>query len=259
MLSGTKGNYMKRKLTEELAEELRCALPGYEKVYGYDYYNQKAYVKMNNTEEMTVSYDFASKKLTIIDGRFLSLRENKLYVLTSEGFLDVIHGQERTKLRELGNHEKVIDKKYGFLIIPSHESNDKFFSPYVVTFDGKVVAADNKEAADILWERLRYLGSDDPLILTRIYQKRFTKTKFPMETMSIKNLKCICENTVKRGKDSLFYDILLFLEKFIDKEKDITELLYVLYNINQCIDKEDGVFPSIKLCKLLCTGGMDDE
>lgn len=249
-------HYMKNNM--DIYEKSTLISSGYEKIYGFDETEKKVYLKFCNIENITACYEIEKRTISIIGGKFITLHNN-LYIITDEGYLEVIQGKGNVRLREVKDYENYIPKEDGFLVSPYMSDEYRFFYPYMLTYEGKINPPDQRVINNIIWKRIDYLTDMNFIVHTYLKLHEVKEIQeCPFEKLTINNLKIRCKEPIQEqlfyagSKAMLLRDILKVLEKYVDGDEDISMLLSVLIEINHYVNKsndDDMVFPSTVLHK----------
>lgn len=234
-------------------DDRKVILNGFRKIYGVDTKMQRIYLDLNGNKSKFAYYDILGDKLVICDNRFLALKDGMLFVVTEDNYVAVIMGDSIHKLKEYQEGAKYELRKEHFFVYPGELSNC-FFYPYYLYFDGKVLQADRYDAKRILWERISsgVSGMRDSVLSRFISKLNDCILPMPKEL----TISCIREVLIDSIPSSerctlkgyvLFDNMLEIIATYIDKNSDITQLLYVLCEANLKVCKMESEFPSEEL------------
>lgn len=234
-------------------DDRKIILNGFRKIYGVDTKMQRIYLDLHGHNSKFAYYDILGDKLVICDNRFLALKDGMLFVVTEENYVAVMMGDSIHKLKEYQEGAKYELRKDYFFVYPGELSNC-FFYPYYLHFDGKVLQADRYDSKRILWERISsgVSGMRDSVLSRFISKLNDCILPMPKEL----TISCIREVLIDSIPSSerctlkgyvLFDNMLEIISTYIDKNSDITQLLYVLCEANLKVCKMESEFPSEEL------------
>lgn len=145
---------------------------------------------------------------------------------------------------------KIDSKRADYFMVKPNNSGDRFFYSYYLYFDGRKVPAEKSECEKILWEYMAQRLKETKLSYFDnggSSKKAALPHKFSMNGI-IETLDFIIPKEKQcRSKDFVLIKIIFgILELYLDKDTDITGLLYSLCEASSELNPNIG-FPSEKL------------
>lgn len=234
-------------------EDRTVLLNGFRKIYGVDTKMQRIYLELHGPKYKFAYYDIIGDKLVICDNKFHALKDGNLFVVTEDNYIALLMGDSIHKIKEYQECAKYELRKDYFFVYPD-ELSDCFFYPYYLYFDGKLLQADRYDAKRILWERISsgVSGMRDS-VLSRFISKLNDSTLPMPKELSISAIRDTLNDSIPSSERCkikgyiLFDNMLGLITNYIDKNRDITQLLYALCEVNLRVCKNESEFPSEEL------------
>lgn len=234
-------------------DDRKVILNGFRKIYGVDAKMQRIYLDLHGHKCKFAYYDIIGDKLVICNNKFHALKDGNLFVVTEDNYIALMMGDSIHKLIEYQECAKYELRKDCFFVYPGELSNS-FFYPYYLYFDGKVLQANRYDAKRILWERISsgVSGMRDSVLSRFISKLNDCILPMPKE-LSISGIREVLTDSVPSSERCkikgyiLLDNMLEIIATYIDKNSDITRLLYALCVANLKINKTESEFPSEEL------------
>lgn len=230
-------------------DDREVLLNGFRKIYGIDTKMQRIYLDLHGDNCKFAYYDILGNKLVICNKKFHAMKDGNLFVVTDDNYVALVMGDSIHKLKEYQEGAKYELRKDHFFVYPDKLCNN-FFYPYYLYFDGKILQSDKYHAKKILWERI---SSGISGMRDSIFSK-LSDCVLPMpQDLSIDAIRETLVNSIPGSERCkikgyvLFDNMLEIIATYIDKNKDITHLLYALCEVNLRICKTESEFPSEEL------------
>ncbi len=226
---------------------------GYSQIYGFDENLCRVYLAVENMDRFYLYYDMITNDFVVCSDELLAVRNGIPYVITKDHYFAYVNGQDIHKIKPYHSYEKYIDKKDGFFIVPK-DVDKPFFYPYCVTLDGKVLPADIDECRKYIWSYLEKVGQEEHYrhALFRGKKEEFYKIIRPQE-LSIGSVLDAFRNQIPGSelctnrKYIIFERLCELFSQYVAPSKDVTELFYILYDLNRIVAKDCECFPSEEL------------
>lgn len=234
-------------------DDREVILNGFRKIYGIDTKMQRIYLDLHGHNCIFAYYDILGDRLVICNKRFHALKDGNLFVVTEDNYIALMMGDSIHKLKEYQEGAKYELRKDCFFVYPD-ELGNCFFYPYYLYFDGKVLESDKYDAKKILWERISsgISGMRDSIFSK--YMSKLNECVLPIpQELSISAIRETLVNSIPSSERCkikgyvLLDNMLEIISTYIDKNKDVTHLLYALCEANLRICKTESEFPSEEL------------
>lgn len=229
--------------------EIERLASGFNEVLGFDDKLQRIYLKLYSQRNSYAYYDILTDKVVIGRNRFHSVVSGNLFVITRDDYLAMLIDDTEyciSKYKEYENYEARAD----YFMVKPNNSGDRFFYPYYLYFDGRKVPAEKSECEKILWEYMTQRLKEPKLSYFDngvSSKKAALPHKFSMNGITETLDFIIPKEKQCRSKDFvLIKNIFGILELYLDKDTDITGLLYSLCEASSELNPSIG-FPSEKL------------
>lgn len=129
-----------------------------------------------------------------------------------------------------------------------------FFYPYSVTFDGKVIPADIEDCREHIWNFLEQVSRETHYRYSFFREKEDESNKIIMpkelsigSVLNAIRMQIPSSELCTNKKFMIFESLCDLLSGYISPAKDITELLYTLYDMNRIVARDCDWFPSEEL------------
>lgn len=221
---------------------------GFNQILGFDKTLLRVYLKLYDQANFYAYYDICDDKIVICRNRFHSFVDGNLFVITKDNQLAVVTGELLNNIKEYKDNEVyVVDD--GFFLIKPDEGYGRFFVPYKLFFDGRILPADKDDYDFVLWNFISK-AMDKVENVSRMFLIG-DKGRIPKPSrLSIAKIIEELENDIpiedrcRAKKYILFKSILDELEKYVDKNTDISSILYALCEAHTVLTPIDREFPN---------------
>lgn len=228
---------------------------GYDNIAGFDNKLRRVYLTVDNQEDFYHYYDMLSDSFYICKRRLLTVVDGIPFVVTRDNQVAFVLGNEEHKIKEYNGYEDYCRKKDCILVRPGKNSVD-FFYPYCISFSGRVVPADIKDCRKVLWKEIQKIvvkPEEKPFSFLLDESEKQQKdipvpNIFSMnEIMDIFNKYMPSSERCTNKEFIILENIFDILSHYINRETDITALLYTIYDADLKMNYNDYDFPSEKL------------
>ena len=242
---------------------------GYSEIYGFDDKLARVYLGVQNQNGFYHCYDMVSNSFIVCSNELLAVRNGIPYVITKDNYFAYVMGDIIHKIKKYYDFENYVQQKNCFLVVPK-STDTSYFYPYCVTYDGRVLPADDEDCKKHIWRELKcVVCAEDRLRYTFFSEFDENDNKvFMPKRLSIKSILGAFKDAVSNSelcmnkKFIIFESLCDLLRGYINPDDDITQLLYLLYDLDRIVRREYGEFPSEQLYwkfKELNESGEDKE
>lgn len=227
---------------------------GYTEILGFDKKFRRVYLGSNKQKSFYHYYDMLSNDFVICSHQLVAIHDGIPYVITKDGYFAYVLGSSIHRIKPYHEYEKYEIRKDCFLVVPQN-SQSTFFYPYCITFDGKVVQADIHDTRRYIWYYLKGIGFDRNHLASSIFpNQRMRKKEIMMpDDFSLNSIvesfrKQVSSNNLSTNKKFMILEnITEIINGLVDSHYDATRLLFALFDVDRCLCKGKGTFPSEEL------------
>lgn len=248
-------DYLKKDIDLTENDNTEMVLSGFDGILGFDEKLNRIFLKIYNQENYYAYYDILDKRVVICKDRFHSFASDNLFVIKNDS-LAIVTKDNAYPINEYKEYENYETGNNCFYVKPYSNYYMRFFYPYVLYFDGKKADMEREEVKKILWDYMAknyfvpqfymiYWGvpNDSPEMPDNF---TINEVLAAFDKLITKQKQCIDEDYI------LIEKIFEIIARYVDKDADITRLLYVLCEASSILNDE-GRFPSEELYMRLKT------
>lgn len=180
-------------------------------------------VTVSQDKKFFVEYNCNTGDQKMVDMRFLGVI-GECEIGISNGFLCYRLDDKIYHLKEYSDNEKYEVKQGGIKVYPKIEEHT-FFCPYIISLDGNIVEIPKNEEKNYLWKMMKhFVLNDENKLDCELEEVTIEKISLSFEK------KELLEELCKNPRYAVLQGVFNLLKKYIDKNYDISRLLFLLFD-----------------------------